>query len=141
MARNDLDTAGRRFKLVLDADPSNADAKHGLEQITAALSKDPVLLEKTLREAIVAFYASNFEAAESRFNRYLGAEGGKKKGAAYFYLGATEVTLAMLNDASKRAARTREAQEDFKQARQAGYQPIDRYVSARVLGVWNGGGL
>ena len=141
MGRNDLDTAGRKYKQVLDLDPVNSDAKNGLAQITAALSKDPARLEKTLREAVVAFYASRFEDAESRFNRYLGADGGKKKGAAYFYLGATEATLAMLDDPPKRALRSRQAQEDFKQAREAGYQPIEAMVSSRVLGVWKSSGM
>ncbi len=141
MSRNDLDTAGKKFKQVLDLDPGNTDAKNGLSQITVALNKDPARMEKTLREAIVAFYSSHFEDAESQFNRYLGADGGKKKGAAYFYLGATEATLALLDDASKRALRTRQAREDFKQAREAGYRPIDDYVSARILGIWKSSGM
>lgn len=141
MSRNDLDSAGKSYKQVLDIDPSNVDAKRGLAAITTALNKDPVRLEKTLREAITAYYASQFEDAESRLNRYLGADGGKKKGAAYFYLGATEATLAILDDASKRPSRTREANEDFKQARSAGYQPIEKYVSTRVLQAWKDSGI
>jgi tetratricopeptide (TPR) repeat protein len=140
MGRNDLDTAGRKYKQVLDIDPANEDAKRGLAEITAALNKDPVRLEKTLRDAITAYYASQFEDAESQLNRYLGADGGKKKGAAYFYLGATEATLGFLDDASKRSSRTRAAQDDFKQARSAGYQPVEKYVSTRVLSVWKGSG-
>ena len=141
MARNDLDTAGRLLKQVLDIDPANADAKRGLADITAALSKDPVRLEKTLREAIIAFYSSDFEDAESRLNRYLGADGGKKKGAAYFYLGATEATLAILDGNNKRTVREREAREDFKQARSAGYQPVEKYVSSKILEVWKKPGV
>jgi hypothetical protein len=140
MGRNDLDSAGRKYKQVLDIDPANEDAKRGLAAITTALNKDPVRLEKTLRDAITAYYASQFEDAESQLNRYLGADGGKKKGAAYFYLGATEATLGFLNDASKRSSRSRQAQEDFKQARSAGYQPVEKYVSTRVLAVWKGSG-
>ena len=140
MNRNDLDTAGRKFKQVLDLDPSNEDAKRGLATITAQLSKDPVRLEKTLREAITAFYTSNFEDATARLNRYLGADGGKKKGAAYFYLGATEATLSFLDDPSRRASLAKAAQDDFKQARSAGYQPVEKYVSGRVLAVWKSSG-
>src|SRR5882757_889085 len=140
MNRNDLDTAGRKFKQVLDLDPSNEDAKRGLATITAQLSKDPVRLEKTLREAITAFYTSNFEDATARLNRYLGADGGKKKGAAYFYLGATEATLSFLDDPSRRVSLTKAAQDDFKQARSAGYQPVEKYVSGRVLAVWKSSG-
>ena len=141
MNRNDLDTAGRKFKQVLDLDPSNEDAKRGLAEITAQLSKDPVRLEKTLREAITAFYTSNFEDATARLNRYLGADGGKKKGAAYFYLGATEATLSFLDDPSRRSSLTKAAQDDFKQARSAGYQPVEKYVSSRVLAVWKSSGM
>jgi|GEM_PF-3519017 len=140
MNRNDLDTAGRKFKQVLDLDPSNEDAKRGLAEITAQLSKDPIRLEKTLREAITAFYTSNFEDATARLNRYLGADGGKKKGAAYFYLGATEATLSFLDDPSRRASLAKSAQDDFKQARSAGYQPVEKYVSSRVLAVWKSSG-
>ncbi|MEO6801991.1 MAG: hypothetical protein ABI197_01965 [Granulicella sp.] len=140
MSRNDLDTAGKKYKQVLDIDPNNDDAKRGIAAITATLSKDPVRLEKTLRDAITAYYASQFEDAESQLNRYLGADGGKKKGAAYFYLGATEATLGFLDDASKRANRNRQAQEDFKQAHSAGYQPVEKYVSTRVLAVWKSSG-
>ncbi len=141
MGRNDLDTAGKKFKQVLDLDASNATAKQGMAEITARLNKDPVRLEKTLREAILAFYNSHFEDAESGLNRYLGADVGKKKGAAYFYLGATEATLSLLNEPSKRASRSKEAQADFKQARSAGYVPVEKYVSARVLEVWKTSGL
>ncbi len=137
MARNDLDGAGRKYKQILDIDPANADAKLGLTHISDTLNRDPVRLETTLREAIVAFYGSHFEDAESRFNRYLGADKAKKKGAAFFYLGATEATLALLEDSAHRGARDREAREDFKQARLAGYKPVERFVSARVLGIWN----
>jgi predicted TPR repeat methyltransferase len=140
MSRNDLDTAGRKYKQVLDIDPANEDAKRGIAAITTALSRDPVRLEKTLRDAITAYYASQFEDAESQLNRYLGADGGKKKGAAYFYLGATEATLGFLDDLSKQATRNRQAQEDFKQARSAGYEPVEKYVSTRVLAVWKGSG-
>ena len=115
--------------------------KRGLAQISALLSKDPVQLEKTLREAIVAFYASRFEDAESGLNRYLGADKGKKKGAAYFYLGATETTLSLLDAPSRRTARSKAAQGDFKQARSAGYLPVERYVSARILDVWKSSGM
>ena len=138
---NDLIGAGKRCRQVLDLDPSNSDAKRCLDDLTAELNKDPTRLEKTLRDAIVAFYASRFEDAESGLNRYVGADSAKKKGAAYFYLGATEATRALLEDASKRAARTREAEVDFKQARLAGYQPVEKYVSTRVLGVWKSTGL
>ncbi len=141
MARNDLDTAARKYKQILDIDPNNTDAKLGLTHISEALNRDPVRLETTLREAIVAFYDSHFEDAESRFNRYLGADKAKKKGAAYFYLGATEATLALLEDNAHRGARSRAAQENFKQARLAGYKPVERYVSARVLNVWNATGI
>ena len=141
MAHNDLDGAARKYKQILDVDPANTDAKLGLTHISEALNRDPARLETTLREAIVAFYGSRFEDAESRFNRYLGADKAKKKGAAFFYLGATETTLAILDDAAHRAARNRQALEDFKQARLAGYKPIEQYVSARVLGVWNSTGM
>jgi tetratricopeptide (TPR) repeat protein len=141
MVRNDLETAAREYKQVLDIDPGNVEAKQGLVQITALLSKDPVRLEKTLRAAIIAFYGSHFEDAESGLNRYLGADNGKKKGAAYFYLGATEATLSLLDSPSKRAYRSRAAQDNFKQARSAGYLPVEKYVSGRVLDVWKSSGL
>lgn len=140
MNRNDFDGAGRYFRQVLATDPVNAEAKQGLKQISSVLNRDPARLEKTLREAIVAFYGSHFEDAESRFNRYLGADSAKKKGAAYFYLGATEATLALLEDASRRESRSRQARDDFKQARLAGYKPVERYVSARVLAIWSRSG-
>ena len=141
LSRNDLDVAGRKLKQVLDIDTGNAEAKQGLIQISAIISKDPVRLEKTLRDAIAAFYTSQFDDAESKLNRYLGADGAKKKGAAYFYLGATEAALSLLEDASKRTIRVHEAQDDFKQARSAGYQPVEKYVSTRVLDVWKGTGI
>ncbi|WP_263385461.1 hypothetical protein [Granulicella arctica] len=138
---NDLDVAGRKLKQVLDIDAGNAEAKQGLTQISSIISKDPVRLEKTLRDAITAFYSSQFEDVESKLNRYLGADAAKKKGAAYFYLGATEAALSLLEDAPRRTVRVREAQDDFKQARSAGYQPIEKYVSSRVLYVWKGSGI
>ncbi|WP_198152234.1 hypothetical protein [Granulicella tundricola] len=145
VSHKDSETASRKYRQVLDIDPANADAKREIARINAEvaaeLSRDPVKLETTLREAITAFYSSHFEDAESRLNRYLGADGGKKKGAAYFYLGATEETLAYLDPAAKRATRQKEAQEDFKQARSAGYQPVAKYVSTRILEDWKNPGL
>lgn len=141
LSRNDLDTAGRKFKQLLDLDPTSSEAKQGLMDVSERLNKDPIRLEKTLRDAIVAFYSSHFEDAESGLNRYLGADNGKKKGAAYFYLGATEATLSLLDAPSKRANRSKDAQGDFRQARSAGYLPVQKYVSVRVLDVWKSSGL
>lgn len=44
MNRNDLEAAGRTYKEVLDLDPSNAEARHGIVTINAMLSRDPVRL-------------------------------------------------------------------------------------------------
>ncbi len=143
--RKDFNAAESKFRQALVLDPQNADAKRGISDTTAAitaqLSHDPALLENTLRDALKAFYASDFDAAQQNLNRYLGAQGGKKKGAAYFYLGATEEAQALLAPESKRASHQTQAKDNFKQARAAGYQPVQKYVSERILEAWQQSGL
>ena len=143
--RKDYNAAEGKFRQALLLDPQNADAKRGISDtaaaITAQLSHDPALLENTLRDALKAFYASDFDAAQQNLNRYLGAQGGKKKGAAYFYLGATEEAQAILAPESKRASHQTQAKDNFKQARAAGYQPVQKYVSERILEAWQQSGI
>ena len=143
--RKDFNGAEGKFRQALAMDPQNADAKRVITETTAAitaqLSRDPALLENTLRDALKAFYASDFDSAQQNLNRYLGAQGGKKKGAAYFYLGATEEAQAFLAPESKRASHQTQAKDNFKQARAAGYQPVQKYVSERILEAWQQSGI
>ena len=145
MGRKDLDGAERSLKQIVQLDPHDAEASSRLksvqEQLLAIINRDPVKLEKTLHDAVAAFYASNFEDAESELNRYIGADSAKKKGLAYFYLGATEEARALLSPDTKRTSRKAQAREYFRQARSAGYRPMEKYVSEKILEAWQQAGV
>ncbi len=145
MGRKDLEGAERALKQVVQLDTKDMDAKARLadveKQLAEIVNRDPVKLEKTLRDAIVAFYASSFEDAESDLNRYIGADSAKKKGVAYFYLGATAQARALLEAPGRQSSRRAQAQGYFKQARAAGYQPVPKYVSEKILDAWQHAGM
>ena len=145
LGRNDAEGQEKALRALVQLDPRDAESKAKLDavqkQVADQLNRDPAKLEGTLRDAIQAFYASDLDTSESKLNNYLRASGAKKKGVAYFYLGATEQAQAFLQPVSKRASRLQDAKDNFRQAKQSGYQPVQKYVSGKILEAWQQAGL
>jgi hypothetical protein len=132
--------------LALDARQAEAvgckqQAQDGLK---AALASDPKALEDTLFRGIREYYAGHWTDARDAISLYLTAGGTRSKGAAYFYLGATILSQAILSSPKSREEHDRlqqNAVQQFQQAKQERFKPIEKYVSPKILAVWNQPGM
>jgi hypothetical protein len=136
------------YNLVLALDPKQPDALAGKAQaqdaMKAALAKDPKALEDTLVGGIRSYYESHFIEARDAISLYLTAGGTRSKGAAYFYLGATMLSQAFVSDPKNKDDHDRleqNALQQFQQAKQERFKPAEKYVSPKILAVWNQSGM
>lgn len=100
-------------------------------------------LEKALAAAVQDYYDANFTQASDAINIYLNI-GGKRKGAAYFYLGAAKISQAFLSDPKDKKEYDKlqqSALEAFRQAKQANFKPVEKFVSPKILAVWTQAGM
>lgn len=147
MAKGNPQGALNFYNQVLALDPKQAEAISGKEQaqqaIQEAIAHDPKALEDTLVGGIRNYYESHFTEAHDAIALYLKV-GTRSKGAAYFYLGATMISQAILSSPKSREERDRlekDAMQQFQQARQERYKPVEKYVSPKVLAAWNQAGM
>jgi hypothetical protein len=131
------------YSRVLEIDPKQPDALAGKVQaqnaMKAELSKDPKALEDTLISGVRAYYESHFTDARDAISLYLTAGGTRSKGAAYFYLGATMLSQAILTNPQNKDDSDRlrkSAMQQFHQAKQQNFKPVQKYVSPKILAVW-----
>lgn len=143
MAKGDAQGALTSYNQVLGLDPKQPEALSGKQQaqqaMQAELAKDPKALEDTLVRGVRDFYASRLDDARDAISLYLTAGGTRSKGAAYFYLGATMLSQAILSDpkGGDRDRLQQNAVQQFQQAKQQGFKPMEKYVSPKILAVWN----
>ncbi len=141
-ARGDYGAASGKYVAVLAAEPGNAIARKGLEEISAqhpaqrqaAGVEADVMLVRAIRE----FYTGATEDAEVHLKDYLNANG-SKIGLGNFYLGAIKLTryyLAGERDSDKRLLA--DAKIAFRAAHgTAGFTPPDKkYISPKILKVY-----
>ncbi len=141
--KGNLEAALAAYGQVLSLDPQQADAIAGKQRVSDAIGKDPKILEETLVNGIRSYYQSHLTEARDALSLYLTAGGTRSKGAAYFYLGATFMTQAFLSDPQNKTNRDslqRNAVQEFQLAKQEHFKPIEKYVSPRILAVWNQSG-
>jgi hypothetical protein len=136
------------YNQVLQLDPKQPDALAGKgqaqEALKAALLKDPKALEDTLVGGIRNYYESHFTEARDAISLYLTAGGTRSKGAAYFYLGATMLSQAIVSNPKNREDHDRleqNALQQFQQAKKERFKPVEKFVSPKILAVWNQPGL
>ena len=107
--------------------------------MTAELQSDPKELADGLEDGIRSYYASQFEQAAASISLYLNGGGLHNKGAAYFYLGASLLSQAILadpHDQANQSSTRQNADEQFQMARQENYMPVEKLVSPRILAEW-----
>jgi tetratricopeptide (TPR) repeat protein len=97
--------------------------------------------DQPLIDGITDFYNGRFQQADEKLSAFSGS--GSKKALALFYLGASELSryfLAGADDKSKDLYN--HAIENFRAARQAasGFSPPQRYISQRILTVFDQSG-
>lgn len=133
---------------VLGLDPRQAEAltcrKQAEDGLKAVLASDPKALEDTLVRGIREYYAAHWTDAHDAISLYLTAGGTRSKGAAFFYLGATILSQAILSSPKSREEHDRlqqNAMEQFQQAKQQGFKPLEKFVSPKILAVWNQPGM
>ena len=120
--------------------PGNVEAQACLARIQELINSDPKEQAKVLADALRAFYRLNYAEAEDDLTSYLSSTTAKYRGAAYFYLGASRLYREILDTAGQKAAepaKSPQVQRPFKDARNACYRPIDKYLSPVVLSAWN----
>ncbi len=139
-ARN-LQEALKLFQSAERVQPGNTEAVAGVTRVQGLINSDPKEQAKVLADAIRAFYALSYAEAEDDLTSYLSSTTAKYRGAAYFYLGATRLSREVLdNDGQKtqQVGKNPQAQRQlFKDARNACYRPLDKYLSPVILTAWN----
>jgi hypothetical protein len=147
-AKGNWQAALAEYDQALTLDPKQQEAITGKGQaqdaIKAALSKDPKALEDTLIGGIRSYYESHFLEARDALTLYLTAGGTRSKGAAYFYLGAAMLAQAFVSDPKSKDDQDRlqqSALQQFQQAKQVRYRPAEKYISPKILAIWNQPGM
>jgi hypothetical protein len=137
-AGGDLKGALRAYEDTLRMDARQADALAGRNRVLNALNESEHTLESSLAQGITEFYASDFSGANNVINKYLLNGSGQHSGAAHFYLGASLLSQAILDDPKNSNSDTlrREAVEQFVLARQNHYIPVTSSVSPKILAEW-----
>lgn len=141
--KGNLEAALTAYEQVLALDPQQADAIAGKQRVSDSIGKDPQVLEETLINGIRSYYQSHLTEARDALSLYLTEGGTRSKGAAYFYLGATFMTQAFLSDPRNKAnhdSLQRSAVQEFQLAKQEHFKPVEKYVSPKILAVWNQSG-
>jgi outer membrane biosynthesis protein TonB len=136
-----LQEARRAFAEALRLDPGNGAATVGKAEVEARINSDPAEQAKTLAQAIRDFYSYKYQDAESGLTDYLSSTTARSRGAAYFYLGATRLSIQIMETSSQKMdaiLKNSNVQKSFKQARDEHYQPVEKYVSPLILRAWRG---
>jgi outer membrane biosynthesis protein TonB len=136
-----LQDARRGFAEALRLDPGNGAATVGRAEVEARINSDPAEQAKTLAQAIRDFYSFKYQDAESGLTDYLSSTTARSRGAAYFYLGATRLSIQVMETSSQKVEtilNNPNVQKSFKQARDEHYQPVEKYVSPLILRAWRG---
>ncbi|WP_263385339.1 tetratricopeptide repeat protein [Granulicella arctica] len=139
-SRKDVDAALQAFERVLAINPRQAEALAGKQHIMDNMQKTPQGLENTLSIGLHDYYRSQLAEAGDAISLYLTAGGVRNRGVAYFYLGATFASQALLADPrgkTEHKSLEQHALLEFQQARCEHYQPIEKYLSPKVLALWN----
>lgn len=130
------DTRGARklYLEVLQAEPANAEALAGMEELNKKAGSSDV--DAMLAEGIRAFYSGAYSDAEESLKFYLISKG-SKVGLAKFYRGAVKLTRFYL-DSKPDNALYDDAVQEFKDAKQvSGFTPPDaKYISPKILKVY-----
>jgi tetratricopeptide (TPR) repeat protein len=136
---NNLQEALKAYEAALRIQPANSIADAGRKDVQAAINRDPVEQAKTLSQAIRDFYDAKYSETEDELTTYLSSPTARSRGAAYFYLGATRLCVSILEMPGQKGAsaiHNPEVQRPFKEAREANYQPLAKYLSPVVMRAW-----
>jgi len=143
VASGDCNAALASYARVLQIDPAQQEALSGqktCQDIIAGNGNFETMLVNGVRD----FYDSNFNEARTTISLYLTLSGVRSKGAAYFYLGATILSQAVLSSPKEKKEYDRlnqAALENFQKAKQEKFKPVEKYVSPRILAVWAQAGM
>src|SRR5436190_2190027 len=130
----DTRAARKDYLEVLQADPGNAEALAGMEELTKRAGSSDV--EPMLADGIRAFYGGSYSDAEESLKFYLLSKG-SKVGLAKFYCGATKLTRFYLDPRADNAL-YEDAVQEFKDAKRVrGFTaPDTKYISPKILKVY-----
>ena len=137
MKKHDYKSAQSLFSKVRAADPKNADAQQGLDDIAASgYEAEADVPDESLSNALSDFYKGNLDDAETALRNYRTTSGTPKPGLARFYYGATYLTRYYLGGASDPSL-LQKAKDMFKEASTyKGFNPPEKYVSPKIMKVY-----
>jgi hypothetical protein len=135
-AKGDVGVAKGKYLAILAAEPGNTSASDALNKLAASSGGHAQAAgaeaDAMLSRAIGEYYKSQLEDAYVHARDYLAADG-SKRGLAYFYQGASKLTLYYLSGAQDRQL-FEDARAAFLKAKQvANFHPPDKLISPRIL--------
>ena len=139
LAKN-TEAAVAAYDRALAINPKLAEAVAGKQSLLDLSQKTARTTEARLAGGIRSYYTSHFTESAAALSLYLTAPGTHNKGAAHFYLGATMAAEALLSDPKVKSdsdTLQQQALHEFQLARREHYQPVQRYLSPRILALWN----
>ncbi len=139
-SRKDFEAALQAYERILLLNPRQADAIIGKQRVMSSIQKSPQGAEATLTIGVHSFYRSQLAEAGDAIALYLTSGDARNKGAAYFYLGATYATEAIFanpHQTPDNKALQQHAMVEFQRARCEHYNPIERYISPKIIALWN----
>jgi hypothetical protein len=142
-ARVDFKGALQAYSAALALDPRQAQAVEGRKRVTREMQDQSGTLDDLLKKGIHYFYTSQFSEADTSIGLYLQESNPRYAGAAHFYLGASLLTqslLTSLKDRPQADAIRRQAQDQFIQARQFHYEPVEAALSPKIWELWTASG-
>jgi hypothetical protein len=133
-ASGDTRAARKGYLEVLQAEPGNAEALGGMEELNKKAGSSEV--DTMLADGIRAFYGGAYSDAEESLKFYLLSKG-SKVGLAKFYRGATKLTRFYLDPRADNALYD-DAVQEFKDAKRvSGFTPPGaKYISPKILKVY-----
>src|SRR5690242_18282743 len=109
-------------------------ARHPATEKKIAASPTKSAADSVLADALTEYYAGQFDKAESDLQAYLAQY--PKDSVGEFYLGVCRLTRYYITPEKTRSQDLLvEAQAAFRVAKQAGFTPIEKYVSPKILQV------
>ncbi len=122
--------------------PAVAETHATAERHPAVVEKKPAKVaapqsagDTALANALTEYYAGQFDRSESDLQQYL--QQSPKNSVAQFYLGVCRLTRYYIAPEKSRPAELMaQAQAAFRMAKQAGFNPPEKYVSPKIMQVY-----
>ncbi len=105
------------------------------EKKPAKVAASPSAADTALANALTEYYAGQFDRSESDLQQYL--QQSPRNSVAQFYLGVCRLTRYYIAPEKSRPAELMaQGQAAFRMAKQAGFNPPEKYISPKIMQVY-----